>query len=178
MEGADEGLVHELADIYFETKEGLGLHKPPEVYGAFTTDPYSHTPRHAGVQQPGMTGQVKEDILSYYGELGIQIDSGKIRFNPQLLDSGSFSRERGVFHYISLTGDSADLKLPAGTLAFTFCQVPVVYHLTDKMEVRVKKIDGSIENMGPEINTELSQLIFNRAGEISQIDVFLNEIKK
>ena len=65
-----ESVTGYLAKFYHEIQEGLGIHKDPAVYGAFTTDPYSHTPRHAGVQQPGMTGQVKEDILSRMGELG------------------------------------------------------------------------------------------------------------
>ena len=49
---------------YAEIREGIGSHKNPAEYGAFPFDPYSHTPSMAGAQQPGMTGQVKEDIIS------------------------------------------------------------------------------------------------------------------
>ena len=49
-------------DHYFEILAGIGAHKSPELYGAFPTDPYSHTPGGKGAQQPGMTGQVKEDL--------------------------------------------------------------------------------------------------------------------
>ena len=59
-------------DHYFEINAGIGAHKSPELYGAFPTDPYSHTPGGKGAQQPGMTGQVKEDILCRFGELGVQ----------------------------------------------------------------------------------------------------------
>ncbi|MDZ7764140.1 MAG: hypothetical protein U5K00_06890 [Melioribacteraceae bacterium] len=60
-----------MKNYYYEIKEGIGVHKSPEKYGAFPTDPYSHTPSFAGVQQPGMTGQVKEDFISRIRELGI-----------------------------------------------------------------------------------------------------------
>ena len=59
----DRSIVDQLMQHYQAIKKGIGLHKSPELYGAFPTDPYSHTPMHKGAQQPGMTGQVKEDIL-------------------------------------------------------------------------------------------------------------------
>ena len=56
------------------------MHKSPELYGAFPTDPYSHTPAGKGAQQPGMTGQVKEDILSEVLEIGVFVKEGLIQF--------------------------------------------------------------------------------------------------
>ena len=67
----DEALIGRLLDHYYEIQAGIGVHKSPELYGAFPTDPYSHTPGGKGAQQPGMTGQVKEDVLSRIGELGV-----------------------------------------------------------------------------------------------------------
>ena len=55
-----------LKPYYHDITEGIGAHMGPEQYGAFPFDAYSHTPANAGAQQPGMTGQVKEDILCYY----------------------------------------------------------------------------------------------------------------
>ncbi|MFN5885286.1 MAG: hypothetical protein ACK445_08080, partial [Bacteroidota bacterium] len=52
-------VVGRLFDHYYEINAGIGVHKTPVLYGAFPTDPYSHTPATKGVQQPGMTGQVK-----------------------------------------------------------------------------------------------------------------------
>ena len=34
-----------------------------------------------------MTGQVKEEILTRWGELGLRFEAGKIRFDPVLLDA-------------------------------------------------------------------------------------------
>jgi len=36
---------------------GSAFNKTPAEYGAFPTDPYSHTPGHGGASQPGMTGR-------------------------------------------------------------------------------------------------------------------------
>ena len=68
--------------IYCEIRDGMGLSKTPEQYGAFPCDPYSHTPKHAGIQQPGMTGQVKEDILSRLTELGMRVRGGILSSTP------------------------------------------------------------------------------------------------
>ena len=66
--GADAGVRRRLADRYHSIRAGIGgLGKPPAVYGAFPIDPYSHTPAHAGAKQPGMTGQVKEEVVSRLG---------------------------------------------------------------------------------------------------------------
>jgi hypothetical protein len=56
-------VIGKLLEHYYEINAGVGVHKSPSLYGAFPTDPYSHTPANRGAQQPGMTGQVKEDIL-------------------------------------------------------------------------------------------------------------------
>ena len=50
-------------------------------YGAFPADPYSHTPAEGGAQQPGMTGQVKEEILTRWGELGLRVRDGWSSFS-------------------------------------------------------------------------------------------------
>ena len=86
-ENADIETLGKIKDHYYEIKAGIGLYKSPELYGAFPTDAYSHTPANAGVKQPGLTGQVKEDVISRFGELGIQIKDGKITFNTSLLNS-------------------------------------------------------------------------------------------
>ena len=60
-----------LADLYLRIRAGIGYEKTVSEYGAFPTDPYSHTPQHMGAQQPGMTGQVKEQVLTLPDEVRI-----------------------------------------------------------------------------------------------------------
>ena len=57
--GENEVMIGQLLEHFYEINEGIGVHKSPELYGAFPTDPYSHTPGGKGAQQPGMTGQGK-----------------------------------------------------------------------------------------------------------------------
>ncbi len=63
----DPFVLSELVVLYERIRGGLGFNKTATEYGAFPTDPYSHTPAHAGAQQPGMTGQVKEELLDQVG---------------------------------------------------------------------------------------------------------------
>ena len=71
--GTDEETCSRLGALYYAVRDGIGFNKTPSEYGAFPMDPYSHTPKHAGAQQPGMTGQVKEEVLSRFGELGVRV---------------------------------------------------------------------------------------------------------
>jgi hypothetical protein len=85
-------------DAYKDIREGLGYHKTPDKYGAFPFDPYSHTPLGRGAQQPGMTGQVKEEILTRWGELGLRWKSGELVIQPILLDKGEFGDSLSFFY--------------------------------------------------------------------------------
>lgn len=96
-----------LSKHYHAILEGTGIHKSAREYGAFSTDAYSHTPWGKGARQPGMTGQVKEDILCRFGELGVRVRDGKVSFRPTLLRDDEF--------------------LADGTLSFTYCGAKITY---------------------------------------------------
>ena len=172
----DERTVGRLLEHYYEICEGIGVHKPPSLYGAFPTDPYSHTPQFKGAQQPGMTGQVKEDILCRIGEFGVFIEEGKIVFSPSLLRKEEFTDKIEMFKYVDINNEHKKIDLNEGTIAFTFCQVPVIYNLskTQKLEL----YSGSTLISASEdliINKERSSDIFKRNGEVSFIKVELIE---
>jgi len=59
--------------LYYPVPEGIGFNRTPAEHGAFPTDPCSHTSGHGGAQQPGMTEQVKEEVLTRFGELGVRV---------------------------------------------------------------------------------------------------------
>ncbi len=168
-----EVTIGKLLDHYYEINEGIGVHKSPELYGAFPTDPYSHTPGGKGAQQPGMTGQVKEDILSRFGELGVFVKEGKMLFNPRLLRIGEFLKEPATFTYADVNKNIADIKLNADSLGFTYCQVPIIYRLADQDNLKVIFSDGkSLEFDGLSIDTNTSRKIFQRTGEVQKVEVF------
>ena len=172
--GEKGAVLKRLAGHYHEIREGIGVHKQPGKYGAFPTDPYSHTPGYAGVQQPGMTGQVKEDILTRLGELGIRIEDGRIAFRPDLLRRDEFIRKPAKFKIVEPDGNAATLDLPRNALAFTYCQVPVIYHLAEDPHIQMRKNDGTVaEIRGLELDRETSASIFSRAGNVLRLDVFL-----
>ncbi len=169
-----EEMINDLVAHFYDINEGIGVHKPPHLYGAFPTDPYSHTPFNKGAQQPGMTGQVKEDIISRFGELGIIVGEGKISFNPGLLRKTEFLRSGAAFEYLSIQKEMTSINLTANTLAFTYCQVPFVYHIAEQNSVRITNANGILsEAKGLEINAFESNEIFNRTGLIKQVDVYL-----
>jgi hypothetical protein len=173
-EGVDESTQSDLFNHFVEIGEGIGVHKSPELYGAFPTDPYSHTPYHRGAQQPGMTGQVKEDILVNWGELGVRKESGKLGFMPELLQLNLLSTAVRKVTFKDVFGTPVTVELPPDSLAFTCCQVPVIYAKGSIDQIQLKMHDGSIKMIsGLWLDTETSEKIFKRTGEIVEIRVHL-----
>ncbi|MFT4604207.1 MAG: hypothetical protein ACI9W4_000936, partial [Rhodothermales bacterium] len=128
-QGSDVLTARRLGELYYSIREGIGFNKTPAEYGAFPTDPYSHTPGHAGAQQPGMTGQVKEEMITRFAELGVRVAGGAVSFQPALLREREFISDARPFRYLGVGGDWQELEVPASGLAFTWCQVPLVYTL-------------------------------------------------
>jgi hypothetical protein len=172
-DGAPEAAA--LARCYYDIRAGLGFNKSPAVYGAFPTDPYSHTPGHSGAQQPGMTGQVKEEILTRFGELGVLVHGGRVEFRPTLLRATEFTRGKTPFRYVRAAGEEAVLELPAEALGFTFCGVPVVYRRSDGgASLRWRWTDGSWGAApGRTLPAAISAHLFGRDGRIDVIEVDL-----
>lgn len=176
QQGAHSETLKKLAHHFDEIGDGIGVHKSPELYGAFPTDPYSHTPQHRGAQQPGMTGQVKEDILARIGQLGVMVKGGQLRFNPFLLKKDEFTEEAKKAELVNIDQEKLDLNLPEQSVAFTFCQVPVVYKISDHNGLEIKFNNGSAKTIEKAtLSRDLSQKIFHRTGDIHQITVALNK---
>jgi len=171
---ADAAVLNRLKKHFYEVGDGIGIHKSPENYGAFPTDPYSHTPFHRGAQQPGMTGQVKEDILVRIGELGVFIKDGILSFNPLLLNKEELLKEAAEFQYVDVRKEDRKLSLQPDTLSFTFCQVPVIYQKADEDKIEVKLTDGKTREINSlNLDKNTSEKVFNRTGEIELITVHL-----
>ncbi len=171
---APESVTGRLLEHFYEINAGIGVHKSPELYGAFPTDPYSHTPFTKGAQQPGMTGQVKEDILSRIGEFGVFVKEGQLSFNPSLLRANEFLDEPVTFDYVDLDQQRRQLDLEKNSLAFTYCQVPIVYTIATNSSIVVNFRDGSKERFETNVlDSVLSSKLFNRTKEVAHLQVFL-----
>ena len=169
---ADASVTARLGRLYYRVRNGIGFNKTPEAFGAFPADPYSHTPKHAGAQQPGMTGQVKEEILTRFGELGLRVENGSARIDPRLLRRREFATDAREFSYIDVDDSSDSLALAAGSIAFTWCQVPFVYSLGDDAEVTVTYDDGSQTSDGSlALPAEICPDIFTRSGRVRRVEV-------
>ncbi|HAV6898472.1 TPA: hypothetical protein RQJ43_001335 [Vibrio vulnificus] len=168
----------QLAQYYYRVRQGIGFNKTPQNYGAFPTDPYSHTPKHAGAQQPGMTGQVKEEVLTRFAELGIEVNAQRIGLQPTLLRKQEFLTQATTFSCLSVSGEKRSYVVEAGQLAFTYCQVPFIYQLSeqDTGHIEVMMSDDSVQLFEQlELDERISQAIFARTGEVEKVVVSLPE---
>jgi hypothetical protein len=165
----------QLLEQFRETYEGMWLNKSPESYGAFPTDPYSHTPAHAGAQQPGMTGQVKEDLVTRLCELGVSVENGIVAFQPALLRADEALRIPGKMTFVELSGEKVDSAVEEGSLIFSLCQTLIVYRTSSSTaEMAIDFRDGTrLVRSGSQLSAEESRELFNRTGKIRRIDVSL-----
>ena len=172
----DPVVIGKLFDHYYEINAGIGVHKSPELYGAFPTDPYSHTPATKGAQQPGMTGQVKEDVLSRFGELGVFVEAGKVIFKPSMLQEKEFLNTPKTFNYIDVNKVEQELTLDKDSLCFTYCQVPIIYKLSEVEGLEVVYNDGKQRKYNNiSLDESVSKSLFERNGEVKMIVVFINK---
>ena len=172
---ADSEETQKLAEYYYRVRAGIGFNKTPENYGAFPTDPYSHTPKHAGAQQPGMTGQVKEEVITRFVELGILVEEGEIRIDPRLLHRHEFLTESASFSCQSVAGQTQSYVVEKDQLAFTLCQLPIIYQLVESKAQAGMVFTHSNGKQsvieGLVIPKAQSNAIFARSGEIEKVIV-------
>jgi hypothetical protein len=95
-----------------------------------------------------MTGQVKEEVLTRWGELGVDIINGCASFNPKILKKSEFFEN--------------------GTLQFTWCNTPVEYKLTNDSSAIT--INGT-RREGTTLTAAETAALFARNGSINKIEV-------
>ena len=160
---------------YEDICTGIGVHKSPKQYGAFPTDPYSHTPYGKGVQQPGMTGQVKEDVICRFRDMGIYLSEGMIHFLPSMMNGGSFTTEDANIDFVNLDGKNTIYHIPKDSIFFSICQIPIICTLGDSTSMAIHLHDNSIESIhGLCIDAQYSRSIFARDGLIRMIRITIH----
>lgn len=166
--------LNTICQQYYRVREGIGFNKTPKEYGAFPTDPYSHTPKHAGAQQPGMTGQVKEELIARFIELGIQVENGEAAIKPFLLRKQEFLGEPIDFRYLDVNNNWQSIAVDSNELAFTWCQVPFVYRLSHAgaVGIEIKLEDKSlVSTQTMTLDAEYAAHLFSRTGKVTQVNV-------
>ena len=79
-----------------------------------------------------MTGQVKEDIIARFGELGVRVREGRVSIEPTLLSDSEF--------------------LPDGSLKFSYCGAQVTLHKGDRLELSEEESQDLFARRLQEIN--------------------------
>lgn len=170
----DNNSRQRLSRLYYRIRKGIGFNKTPSEYGAFPTDPYSHTPKHIGAQQPGMTGQVKEEVIARFGELGVRVGGGAVVFDPSLLRACEFVSEPTPYRFLDVDGKWQTITVPRSGLAFSWCQLPLVYQRVDhgSSSLTVTWQTGEKQTL-PDLALppEIAKELFRRSGAIRQIDL-------
>jgi hypothetical protein len=154
--GSNSKDLKQLVDYYYRVKAGIGVHNNPKNYGAFPTDPYSHTPSMMGAQQPGMTGQVKEDILSRFNELGLLVANGEIFVSPILRTCEDF--------------------IDKHELNFTYCSTPFTYRNGNSKSIEIFWNDENTKSTVINCHTipeSISKYIFTREAKIARVVVHI-----
>ena len=119
-----------------------------------------------------MTGQVKEDILCRFGELGVRVSNGILSFDPTILPESEYLKNDKVFEYYDLNQSLQKIELSKGSLAYTICQVPVTFEKKGMASITVVHKDHSKEILkGNSLSKTYSDSIFNRSGNIKQLIV-------
>ena len=106
----------------------------------------------------------------------MQIQSGRIVFKPYLLHKSEFLQTTVHASFVLLDGSSKSLPLQKNSLAFTVCQVPVTYTLSNSNRIEVLYANGTSEVLETlALSKEISKQIFQRTNAVAEISVFLTE---
>jgi hypothetical protein len=168
----EEPSTPELIKRYADIRAGQCFNKSPAEYGAFPTDPYSHTPAGQGAKQPGMSGMVKEEILARQAELGFTIRDGCIAFDFLLTDRSELLPTPASYAFLDTAGQAGQLDLQAGTLAYSICQVPVILQAAPAAAIQVYLKNGSVQEIGGSVLDDAnSRHIFERDGAVHHLVV-------
>lgn len=174
-----EDSAEELRAAYREIRAGLGYQKTPAEYGAFPTDPYSHTPKGHGARQPGMTGMVKEEILTRQTEVSLRFEEGQLVFDPFLLDRAELLSASRTYTYMDVYGEQQILSLPAGSLTCFVCQTPVTMQFGNHDEIEIHYADETSRRLAScYLDEETSRHIFWRDGVVKYLVVTFARLEK
>ena len=100
------------------------------------------------------------------------VSEGSLQFNPVLLRKEEFLKKPGTFEYRDIKGQVKQIELEAGSVAFTYCQIPIVYKSSSKKGLRI--VMGNEETLKMDtldLGSDLSRKVFRRTGQIDQITV-------
>jgi len=91
---------------------------------------------------------------------------------PRLLKKSEFLNTPKVFDYIDTNNEKHQLNIEKDQMCYTYCQVPIIYTLSNKIGVEVFFNEGSKINFDSlSLDAETSTKMFNRTNKIKYIKV-------
>lgn len=166
----DQAAVRDrLKAAYLDIRDGIGYRKSADVYGAFPWEPYSHTPAGGGAKQPGMTGQVKEEVITRFAEFGLTVEQACLSFGPAPFLKEELCQSETEFVLAKADEPGLTIKVPVGACACQVCGIPVIRGEGKVSQVEIYFQDGHKEQSGPVLSPELSDKIFSHEGSIQEI---------
>jgi hypothetical protein len=110
-----------------------------------------------------------------WGEFGIRKQSGRLGFVPELLREDLLTDANRTVVFRDIAGSLVRIEMPPDSLAFTCCQVPVIYTKGKVDRIQLKMHDGFEKVIqGLWLDTETSEEVFKRTGSVKMIHVQLN----
>jgi hypothetical protein len=101
-------------------------------------------------------------------------------FDSGLLGKTDFVESETRAQFVDVHGNQLEMIIPAGDLAFTYCQIPVWYSCGEESFIEISYSDSRKETINDlKLNKTISKKIFSRNGEIAALRiVFDKEILK
>ena len=120
-----------------------------------------------------MTGQVKEEVLTRFGELGVRVEDGTTS-SARRCCAAANGRPGATFAYRDLAGHWVSIKVPADSFAVTFCQVPVVVHRSNHRAITAHLQDGTeVSGTGGALDADISANVFRRDGRVRLLEAWV-----
>ena len=95
-------------------------------------------------------------------------------FDPTVLKASEFLEKTQTFEYYDSQQELQRLSVGRGCLAFTICQVPVVYKISEEASISVEFTDSTaIKIEGIWLDRQISTAIFKRANKVKMISVYV-----
>ena len=108
--------------------------------------------------------------------MGLDVINGAISFYPRMLRKSEFLEKQSTFSFYDIKGQLQTIDLRKNSLAFTVCQVPVIYELEKNEGIEVFSRNGNVQKFANlNLSQKISRKIFKRDGSVEKVVV---KIKK
>jgi hypothetical protein len=93
-----------------------------------------------------------------------------------MLRQEEFLSQAMTFKYVDVTGNQETIQLQPEQLAFTYCQVPVIYEVSEHNGLEVALKDNSTQKFDHlTLNENLSSSVFERKNEVKHVKVSIEK---